>query len=148
MEEPYYDDTEIEVGDNEAVRPFFAAALRERFKWYLLAIFGTGVFTLLSLEAAVNSIQVWGLLLDLVGAFILGVGLLRSDVGIERDSILMTEAATGLLAGSDGETYAEEYRDPLSVSSEARDTCRWACRGEFPHYWFLNASVCCVELRI
>ena len=69
-----------------------------------------------------NSIQVWGLLLDLVGAFILGVGLVRSDVGIERDSILMMEAATGLWAGSDGETYSEKYRDPLSVSSEARDT--------------------------
>ena len=70
-ETPYYDDTEIEVGDNEAVRPFFAAALRERCKWYLLAIFATGVVTLLSLEAAVNSMQVWGLLLDLVGESIL-----------------------------------------------------------------------------
>lgn len=121
LEEPYHDD-EIEVGDSEAVRPFFAAALCERIKWYLLAILSTMVFTFLTIQEGVNPIQVWGLLLDLVGAFVLGVGLLRSDVGIERDSISTTEAATGLFAGSDGETHSDEYRDPLSVSSEARDT--------------------------
>jgi hypothetical protein len=120
--EPYRDDVRIEVGEHEKIRPFFAAALQDRFKWYCLAILVTGVVTLATVGPGVNSIQVSGLLLDLIGAFVLGVGLLRSDVGIERDSMSTTEAAAASWDSHEGDTLADEYRDPLSVSSEARDT--------------------------
>lgn len=119
--EPYYKE-KIRVGNHEQVRPFFTAALKDRSPVYI------GAFTIVLLvylivpKPASFRLQFCGILLDLLGAFILGVGLLRSEVGIERDSISTTEAATGLWGGTGGERHSEEFRDPLSVSSEARDT--------------------------
>lgn len=129
IDEAYYDDIEIKVGDHEAVRPFFEAALRDRAPVYSFVLMATlAVSALIGWNRPDLFLQVLGLLLDLVGAFILGVGLLRSEVGIERDSIRTTKKATGTWGGFDREGRSTEYRDPLSVSSEARDTAD-ACAG-------------------
>jgi hypothetical protein len=124
LDEAYYEDEEVKVGDHEAVKPFFAAALNARYQWYLLAFIITLGLSILTVPVLSNPFfQVWGLLLDLVGAFILGAGLLRSEAGIERDSIRTTRSAPGQWGDPTRKrVYSREYRDPLSVSSEARDT--------------------------
>lgn len=122
LDEPYYE-KKIRVGNHEEVRPFFTAALQDRLPTFIIAFLAAVLLAcLIDPQPLSSRLQFCGLLLDLLGAFILGVGLLRSEVGIERDSIATTEAATGLWAGYDRERHSEEFRDPMSVSSEARDT--------------------------
>lgn len=121
-DEPYYEE-KIRVGNHEDVRPFFTAALQDRLPKFIIAFLATVLLAyLIAPQPRSFRLQFCGLLLDLLGAFILGVGLLRSEVGIERDSIATTEAATGLWAGYGRERHSDEFRHPLSVSSEARDT--------------------------
>ena len=123
LEEPYFDE-EVSRGEHEDIIPFVEAAWRDRRGWYLIAVLIVLALGVISWRAGIGSpLQVTGLLFDVVGAFILGIGLLRSEVGIERDAIAMRTNVFQRIAGrTDVEMSELHTRDPLSVSSEARDT--------------------------
>lgn len=128
LSEPYDDDVTIYTGESEKIRPFFIAAFRDRLPWYIITLLAGIIISFLIGNGKSNVIlfQIFALLLDIIGAVILGFGLIRSEVGIERDS---TTVATNTAEGSfnitektgDGEGMRTKL-DPLSVSSEARDT--------------------------
>lgn len=124
MDEPYYDDKTIYRGETEKVRPFFAAAIADRLKWYLLSIILVLGATagLIYQYSDINTLQVSGLLLDLSGAVILGVGLIRTETGIERDAKYVATNTAGEVFNVGGEEKHRNKLDLVSVSSEARDT--------------------------
>lgn len=126
LEEPYFDE-EVSRGEHQDIIPFVEAAWRDRRGWYLAAVLFVLALGALSWRFGIRSpLQVTGLLFDVVGAFILGIGLLRSEVGIERDAQAIP---TGVVKerlrfypGDTDEIVPTYERHPLSVSSEARDT--------------------------
>jgi len=69
-----------------------------------------------------SPIQLFTSLLELSGAVILGIGLLRSEVGIERDSTMKATNKSGGAFHVGGDEKKRNELDLLSVSSEARDT--------------------------
>jgi hypothetical protein len=126
LKESYFDEEEITVyqGESEKVRQFFLAAFRNRLKWYLMSILVVILlsWTLVCWSNGTSFLQLTGLLLDLTGAVFLGIGLLRSASGIERDSTLIaTDTFEGEI-NTGNEDSNHNKRDLLSVSSEARDT--------------------------
>lgn len=111
----YFEEVRIENNEeheDEKVEMYFHAAFLDRSRWHLLLVSPVGLVYLLdtcSVLAVSPRLQLYGLALDLIGAFILAVGLFRGTDAIKRD----TEMAEAL--------WGSQYYTS-SMSSIARDT--------------------------
>ena len=74
---------------DEKIRRFFDEAFADRFWRYIplsVIIIGLFIFDLYSIITFGINLQVYGLILDVIGASVLARGLIRGVVGIKRDT--------------------------------------------------------------
>ena len=97
---------------DEKIRRFFDEAFADRFQWYVpiaLIIVSSLLLNQFSIVSLDIDPQVYGLVLDILGASILAIGFIRDINGIKRD--------TQMHVGFYGSVY-----DPDSLTSVAQDT--------------------------
>jgi len=111
--EPYYD-FEVKPSETEKIRMFFFAGILDRSKYYLPAfIFISGLFILDTTHFYNINPQIYGLVLDMIGATVIAFGLFRGTPGIERDT------TTHFL----GSTYGGRvWKDKEELSAVVRNT--------------------------
>lgn len=111
----YFEDIDVEHDEEHEdtkVQMFFHAAFYDRSRWHLipgllLAIgFGLEIWVIPPFDV---NLQLYGLAMDMIGAFILAIGLFRGIEAIKRDT-QMREAVWG------------SHYDTDSLSAIARDT--------------------------
>ena len=114
-EEPYFD-FEVQTNERDKIRLFFFAGFINRSKIYipiytiLLIIVALDIQNLISF--AIN-LQIYGLMLDIVGAIAVALGLFRGVEGIKRDT---DTRSIGAIYG--GRTW----KDKKSLSAVVRKT--------------------------
>jgi hypothetical protein len=111
--ESYYD-FEVKPSETEKIRMFFFAGVLDRSKYYLPVLtFILGLFILDTIYFYKINPQIYGLVLDMIGAIVIAFGLFRGTTGIERDT------TTHFL----GSTYGgRQWKDKKELSAVVRNT--------------------------
>jgi len=111
--EPYYD-FEVKPSETEKIRMFFFAGILSRSKYYLpLLVIISGLFILDATHFNNINPQIFGLILDMIGAIVIAFGLFRGTSGIERDT---TTHSTGAVLGG------SVWKDKTELSAVVRNT--------------------------